>query len=110
MISTKIIILIDGSNMDHNNLQHGLNNEANNRLSIAEAANMRRMPNLAPTWKSYGLHMSFKNQNIDCNGLRTHKTSCTGNAYVSVNGNANLKVFEDFSHRPLSIEDRYQKL
>ena len=96
-------------NLDHNNPQHILTNEANDLLSIVEAANMRHMSNKVPTWKSYGFHKVCKCSDCDCE--RNQRSSCFDNAYVSLDAEASLKVLEDAitDHYPLLIELKASK-
>ena len=102
----KSVLVLGDLNVDHNNPQHILTNEANDLLAVVEAANMQHMSNLVPTWKSYGLHKVCKCRNDDCGCLKRQRYSCIDNAYINIEAKASLQVLEDAitDHFPLLIK------
>ena len=83
-----------------------MSKEANDLLTVIEAANMRHMTNIQPTWKSYSLHKVCKCVSSDCNCQKSQRTSCIDNAYVSLELKANIKVLDDAvtDHYPLLVK------
>ena len=72
------VLLLDDTNIDHNNPKHKKANEAEALLSDLEAVNMRRLPCSVPTWKSYGRHKVCPcPKSVACDCLKSHLTKVT---------------------------------
>ena len=102
----KTVLVLGDINVDHNNLLHAMAKEGNDLLAILETADMRHLPNNAPTWRSYGLHKLCKCSDRSCTCPKLQRTSCIDNAYVSPETNTSLKVLDEAvtDHYPLLVK------
>ena len=70
----KKVLVLGDMNVDHTNHKHKKFREGGYFLNTLEAANIRRLPNLIPTFKSFGLHKVCKCE-TSCSCIKEHRTS-----------------------------------